>query len=83
MRSLLCTNTVVSSHPISPPNIHNIEAESGREFWYSDDVYTDPGKLCLDGQSGRKIWVERLEHMGRLSCDGRFLGVSVAYRHHG
>ena len=59
-----------------------MEAASGRELEYSDDVYTDPGKLCLGGQSGRKIWLGGLEHMGNLSCDGRFAGVFVGHGHH-
>ena len=42
----------------------------------------DIDNVSLDGQSGLKIWVEGLEHMGNLSCDGRFLGVSVANRQH-
>ena len=68
--------------PISAPNIHNMETASGREFEYSNDVYTDPGKLCLGGQSGGKIWVGGLEHVGDISCDGHFARVSVGHGHH-
>ena len=55
----------------------DVEAASGGQFEYTDDVYTDPGKFCMGRESGCEIWMGGLEYMGNLSCDGYTPGLSV------
>lgn len=43
--------------------------EEGRQPKHSDDVYTDPRKLCLGGKLGRQARMGGLEYMGHLRRD--------------
>ena len=63
---------------ISPSDMDDVEVARGRQSEYTDDVYTDAGKLCVGGESGNEIWVGGLEHVGNLPCNGCTPGVFVS-----
>ena len=48
----------------------HVEIARGGQFEYTDDVYTDAGKLCVGRESGSEVWVGGLEYMGNLPRDG-------------
>ncbi len=61
---------MLGSCTIPASDMDDVEVESGGQFEYTDDVYTDAGKLCVGGQSGCEIWLGGLEYVGNLPCDG-------------
>lgn len=63
---------------VSSSNMDDVEVARGGQFEYTDDVYTDAGKLFVGGESGSEIWVGGLEYMGHLSCDGCTPGLFVS-----
>ena len=56
----------------------DVEATRGGQFEYTNDVYTDAGKLCVGGESSSEIWMGGLEYMGNLPCDGDTPGLFVS-----
>ena len=59
-------------------NMDDVEVARGGQLEYTNDVYTNAGKLCLGGESCSKIWVGGLEYVGNLSCDGCAPGMLVS-----
>ena len=56
-------------HTVSASDMDDVEAARGGQSEYTDDVYTDPGKLCVGGESSGEIWMGGLEYVGNLSCN--------------
>lgn len=56
-------------HTVSASDMDDVEAARGGQSEYTDDVYTDAGKLCVGGESGSEIWMGGLEYVGNLSCN--------------
>lgn len=60
----------------------DLEAAACRELEYTDDVYTNAGKLCVGRKSGSKIWMGRVEHVGSLPCDRSIARVFAGHGYH-
>ena len=61
---------MLGRYTISASDMDDVEDARGGQFEYTDDVYTDAGKLCMGGKSGCEIWVGGLEYVGNLLGDG-------------
>ena len=72
---------LLGRYTVSSSNMDDLEVARGWQFEYTDDVYTDAGKLCVGWESGSEIWVGGLEYMGDLSCDRGTPGLFVSDGH--
>lgn len=69
---------MLSCYAVSASDMDDVEVTRSGQFKYTDDVYTDAGKLCVGGESGSEVWVGGLEYVGDLPCDRCTSGLFVS-----
>lgn len=66
---------MLGRYTISASNMDDVEVARRGKSQYTDDVYTDAGKLCMGRESSSTVRVGGLEYVGNLPCDGCAAGL--------
>ena len=69
---------MLGRHTVSASNMDDVEVARGGQSQYTDDVYTDAGKLCMGREFGSAFWVGGLEYVGNLPRNGCTPGLFVS-----
>ena len=69
---------MLGRYTVSASDMDDVEVARGGQSQYSDDVYTDAGKLCVGRESGSTVRVGGLEYVGNLPCDGCTSGMFIS-----
>ena len=69
---------MLGRYTVSASDMDDVEIARNGQFEYTNDVYTDAGKLCVGGESGSAVRVGGLEYVGNLPCNGYTPGLFVS-----
>ena len=69
---------MLGRYTVSAADMDDVEVARGGQSQYSNDVYTDAGKLCVGWESGCTFWMGGLEYVGNLPCDRCAAGLFVS-----